>query len=82
MKHQSFVYTQFNDQTVLFQKIQFSMSFVGTQFKCETILFDLEIGPDQILPLRATVDLGVMAIKGYSTFPKALTSLEPKHQIV
>ena len=38
--------------------------------------------PYQVLPLRARVDLGAMAIKGYSAFPKAPTSLEPLHQIV
>ena len=38
--HLSFVYTLLNDQTVLFQAIQFSMSFVCTQFKCQTVLFD------------------------------------------
>ena len=38
-KHQSFVYTQLNDQTILFQTIQFSMSFVGIYFKCQTVLF-------------------------------------------
>ena len=35
-----------------------------------------------MLPLRARVDLGAMAIKGYSTFPKAPALLEPHHQIV
>ena len=35
IKHQSFVYTQLNDQTVLFQTIQFSIkSFVCAQFEC------------------------------------------------
>ena len=34
-----------------------------------------------MLPLRARVDLGAMAMKGYSTFPKAPTLLEPHHQI-
>ena len=33
----------------------------------------------QVLPLQATVDLGAMAIKEYSTFPKAPALLEP-HQ--
>ena len=41
IKHQSFVYTQLNDQIVLFLTIQFSIShFVCTQFKCQTVLFD------------------------------------------
>ena len=38
--------------------------------------------PYQMLPLRARVDLGAMAMKGYSTFPKAPTLLEPHHQMV
>ena len=36
----------------------------------------------QVLPLRARVDLGAMAMKGYSAFPKAPALLEPHHQIV
>ena len=38
--------------------------------------------PSQVLPLWATVDLGVMAMKGCSAFPKALALLKPHHQIV
>ena len=34
------------------------------------------------LSLRARVDLGVIAMKGYSAFPKAAVLLEPHHQIV
>ena len=34
-----------------------------------------------MLPLWARVDLGAMAIKGYSAFPKASELLEPHHQI-
>ena len=33
-----------------------------------------------MLPLRVRVDLGVMAMKGYSTFLRA-AGLEPRHQI-
>ena len=40
IKHQSFVYTQLNDQTVLFQAIKLSTSLVCIQFKCQTVLFD------------------------------------------
>ena len=36
----------------------------------------------QVLPLQASVDLGEMAMKGSSAFPKAPASLEPHHQIV
>ena len=34
-----------------------------------------------MLPRRARVDLGAMAIKGYSAFPKAPALLEPHHLI-
>ena len=74
-----FVYRQLNLKTALFQTIQFSIS---TQFKCLRVLFDLLIGPYQVLPLQARVDLGVMEMKGYSAFPKLLALLKPHHQIV
>ena len=35
-----------------------------------------------MLPLRARVDLGVLAMKDYSTFPNAPVLLEPHQQIV
>ena len=40
------------------------------------------IGPYQMLPLRARVDLAAMLMKGYSAFPKAPALHEPDHQIV
>ena len=46
------------------------------------VLFNPYIGPYQVLPLQARVDLGAMAMKGYSAFPKAPALLEPHHQIV
>ena len=58
------------------------MSLVYTQFKYQTVLFDPWIGPYQVLPLGTRVDLGAMAMKEYSTFPKAPVLLEPRHQIV
>ena len=61
-------------KTVLFQTVQCGIS---TQFKCLVVQFDPKIGPNQVLPLRVTVDLGAMAIKRYSAFPKGLTLLEP-----
>ena len=75
---QSFVYTQLNDQTVLFLIIQFNASHF---FKYQTVLFDLLIGPFQMLPLWLRVDLGAIAIKRYSIFLKA-PGLEPHHQII
>ena len=65
IKHQSFAYTQLNDQAVLFQVIQFSI--------CHLFLYILNV--KQALPLWGRVDLGVMAMMGYSTFPKALAWL-------
>ena len=35
------------------------------------VLFNPKIGPYQVLPLRARVDLGPIAMKGCSVFPKA-----------
>ena len=62
-------------QTVPFQTIQFSISV-------QLVLFDPKIGPNQVLPFRARVDLRAIAIKGCSAFPKASASQEPHHQIV
>ena len=44
--------------------------------------FSSSIGPYQVLPLRARVDLGVMAMKGYPAFFKAPALLKPHHQTV
>ena len=41
------------------------------------ILFIPLTGPYQVLPFRARVDLGAMAMKGCSTFPNAPALLEP-----
>ena len=46
------------------------------------ILFNLQIEPYQVLPFRARVDLGAMAMKGCFAFAKAPVSLEPHDQIV
>ena len=62
-------------QTVLFQTIQFSINM-------QLVLFNPLIGLYKVLPFRARVDLGAMAMKGCAVFPKAPASLEPHHQIV
>ena len=46
------------------------------------VLFNPLIGPYQVLPLWARMDLAVMAMKGYCAFPKAPALLEPHHQII
>ena len=48
----------------------------------QLVLFNTKIGPYQVLPLRARLDLVAMAIKGCSAFPKAPALLEPQHQII
>ena len=57
-------------------------AFAYTHFKCQTVLFELYIVPYQVLPLRVRVDLGTMALKGYSAFPKTPVLLEPHDKIV
>ena len=70
IKHQSFVYAQLNDQTVLFLTIQFNASY----------FYALSLNVKQFY-LTHNVDLGVMVMKEYSTFPKTAALLEPHHQI-
>ena len=53
-------FTQLKVKTALFSTIQFSIS---TQFRYQTVLFDQQIGPYQMLQLRAKIDLGAMAMK-------------------
>ena len=53
-----------------------------SQFKCQTVLFDPSTGPSQVLPLQTRVDLGAIAMKGYSRFPKAPALQEPHNQMV
>ena len=45
------------------------------------VLFDPLIGLYSVLPLRTWMDKRVMAIKGYSAFPKVPVFLEPHHEI-
>ena len=59
-------------KTVLFQTIQLSIS---TQFIYQTVPFDSLIEPYKVLPLRARVDLGAMAMNGYSAFTKHYRNL-------
>ena len=82
IKNQSLVNTHLNNQTVLFQTFQFSIS----------LLFALSLDVKQFfLPTDRTllgassparVDLGAITINGYSAFSKAPALLEPRHQIV
>ena len=73
-------------KTFLFQAIQFSQTnliqIIQFTISKKFVLFNPQIGPYQVLPLRARVDLGSMAKKGCSAFHKPPASLEPYHQIV
>ncbi len=48
----------------------------------QLVNFNPYIGPYQVLSFLAIVELGVIAMKGYFTFPKAPALMEPHHQIV
>ena len=82
INNQSFVYTQLNDQTVLFQTSQFSINHLLVCSLNVQVLCDPLIRPYQVQPLWARVDQGVMAMKGYSPFSKVPALLEPHNQIV
>ena len=93
IKQQSFVYTQLNDQTVLFLTIWFSMSFVCIQFKCQTVL---TVVTDRVLSMgQRPIDRTLLVIttpgqsepgsdgnEGVLHISKAPALLEPHHQIV
>ena len=55
------------------------MIFLSNTNDLQTDLFVPLMGPKEIQSYQVRVDLGVIAIKAYSTFPKAL-GLEPYHQ--
>ena len=57
-------------KTFLFQAIQFNQTIQFSTIML-LILFNPKIGPHQVLPHRARVDLGAMAMRGHSVFLKA-----------
>ena len=52
IEHRSFVYTQSNNQIVLFVTIQFSISHLFAQFKCHSSIWTI----DRTLPSATTPD--------------------------
>ena len=78
IQHQTFVYIQLKDQTVLFQSIQFSISHLFALSLNVKLVFKPYIGPYQVLPLRARVNLKAIAMKGYSALSKS-PGLEPHY---
>ena len=75
IKLQSFIYTELNFKTVLFQKIQFCVS---TRFSSIWSI-DRTLSGAKTLRQR---DLETMAMKGFSAFLKSPILLEPHHHIV
>ena len=70
-------------KTFIFQAIQLSeKALIQTIQFCINIQFSSISPIDRALSDTTWVDLGTMAMKRYSAFPKAPTSLEPHHQIV
>ena len=55
---------------------QFSLAYVNSLVIVKSL-----IGPYQVLPFWVRVDLGEMAIKGFSSFSKAPALMESPHQI-
>ena len=68
-------------KTFLFQAIQYNQT-IQFNISMPLVLYNPQIGPYQVPPRRARVDLGVMAIKGCSAFPKAHALQEPHYQTV
>ena len=72
-------------KTFLFQAIQFSLTVliptIQFSISMQLVLFNPSIGAYQVLPFWTRVELGAMAIKWYSVFPKAPALVEPHHQI-
>ena len=65
-------------KTFLFQAIQFSQT-IHFSISMPLVLFNPYIEPYQVLPHWSRVDLGAMAMKGFSAFPKAPVILEPHY---
>ena len=70
IRHQLFVYEQLNALTVLFLTIRFNIHHWFSHCLNVKQIY-LTHSTYQILPLWVRVDLGMAAIIGYSTFPKA-----------
>ena len=71
----------FNVKTFLFQVILFSLT-IQFSISMPLVIFNPLILPYQVLPRRARVDLGAMAMNGYSVSPKAPALLGSHRQIV
>ena len=68
----SYLFTQLNDQTVLFQTIQFSISHLSVHsVNVKPFYLLIEVCP--VLPLLSRMDLGAMAMKGYSPSDDLMT---------
>ena len=86
-RQKQFYFKQFSSALVHRLNVKTVVFSINTRFKCKNQYSERSTqfhrqDPYQVLPLRARVDQGVMAMKGYFTFPKAPALLEPHHQIV
>ena len=61
--------------------IQLNISYLFTQLNVLTVLFNTLTEPYRVLPIHVRVNLGVMAMKTYSTLTKTY-GLNPHRQIV
>ena len=82
----SFYQTQHFNFLVLYYKLSKAIQFSQTVL-IQTIQFSISTQFSSIWPIDKTlsgtrVNMGVMTMKGYSTFPKATALLEPHHPIV
>ena len=79
---QSFVYTQLNDQTVLFKQFNFAeVIYLHSVWMSNSSIW-LIVRTLSGITTPGRVDLGAIAMKRYSAFPKAPALLESHHQIV
>ena len=65
---------------MLFLVFVVTFTFICIQINGQIVPFDKKMGSKQVLPLWVRVDLGIFAMKGYSTFPTA-TGLESHHHV-
>ena len=71
-----------NNSFVKIIAFNFQVYFPKLESSAIKYWFNPQIGPYQVPPHRARADLGAMAMKGRSAFPKTPASLEPHHLIV
>ena len=85
MSLSSFFCTQLNgSKYYVILAIQSNINHLFTQFNVKTVLFQtIQFNISHLFgEFRCQIVLGAIAMKGYSTFPKAPALPKPHHQIV